>query len=131
MVRYVPKLKQGRTVVADLKKRHAKEILVKDVDGDGKDELYVAVEALTKGDRNNVEIVEPVEIRRYDRALNLEDTVSIADFFPNSDWAVDDAYNLFRVESNVLYKYNLDGSLAWDVDLNAEHGYLVYDKSTR
>ena len=56
-------LKQGRKVVADLKKRHAKEILVKDVDGDGKDELYVAVEALTEGDRNNVQIVEPVEIR--------------------------------------------------------------------
>jgi hypothetical protein len=66
VVRYVPKLKQGRKVVADLGKRHAKEILVHDVDGDGKDELYVAVEALTKGDRSNVEIVEPVEIRRYD-----------------------------------------------------------------
>ena len=66
VVRYIPKLKQGRKVVADLKKRHAKEILVKDVDGDGKDELYVAVEALTEGDRNNVQIVEPVEIRRYD-----------------------------------------------------------------
>lgn len=66
VVRYIPKLKQGRKVVADLKKRHAKEILVKDVDGDGKDELYVAVEALTAGDRNNVQIVEPVEIRRYD-----------------------------------------------------------------
>jgi hypothetical protein len=65
-VRYVPKLKQGRKIVADLGKRHAKEILVKDVDGDGTDELYVAVEALTKGDRSNVEIVEPVEIRRYD-----------------------------------------------------------------
>jgi hypothetical protein len=66
VVRYIPKLKQGRKVVADLGKRHAKEILVKDVDGDGTDELYVAVEALTKGDRANVEIVEPVEIRRYD-----------------------------------------------------------------
>ncbi|MDB4987781.1 MAG: hypothetical protein JWN04_2959 [Myxococcaceae bacterium] len=66
VVSYVPKLKQGRKIVADLGKRHAKEILVKDIDGDGKDELYVAVEALTKGDRNNVEIVEPVEIRRYD-----------------------------------------------------------------
>jgi hypothetical protein len=66
VVRYVPKLKQGRKVVADLGKRHAKEILVRDVDGDGTDELYVAVEALTKGDRSNVEIVEPVEIRRYD-----------------------------------------------------------------
>jgi FG-GAP-like repeat len=66
VVRYIPKLKQGRKVVADLGKRHAKEIMVKDVDGDGTDELYVAVEALTKGDRGNVEIVEPVEIRRYD-----------------------------------------------------------------
>lgn len=66
VVRYVPKLKEGRKVVADLKNRHAKEILVADVDGDGRDELYVAVEALTKGQRDSVEIVEPVEIRRYD-----------------------------------------------------------------
>jgi predicted small lipoprotein YifL len=66
VVRYVPKAKEGRKVVADLKNRHAKEILVTDLDGDGKDELYVAVEALTKGERDAVEIVEPVEIRRYD-----------------------------------------------------------------
>jgi hypothetical protein len=66
VVRYVPKAKQGRKVVADLKNRHAKEILVTDLDADGKDELYVAVEALTKGKRDAVEIVEPVEIRRYD-----------------------------------------------------------------
>jgi hypothetical protein len=67
VVRYVPKLKQERKVVADLGKRHAKEILVADVDGDGTDELYVAVEALTKkSESGGVEIVEPVEIRRYD-----------------------------------------------------------------
>jgi hypothetical protein len=66
VVRYIPKLKQGRTVVADLGNRHAKEILVHDVDNDGPDELYVAVEALTKGDKDAVEIVEPVEIRRYE-----------------------------------------------------------------
>jgi hypothetical protein len=66
VVSYVPKLKQGRKVVADLKNRHAKEILVTDMDGDGRPELYVAVEALTKGQRDSVEIVEPVEIRRYD-----------------------------------------------------------------
>jgi hypothetical protein len=66
VVRYVPKKKQGRTIVAELGKRHAKEILVKDVDGDGRDELYVAVEALTEGERGNVKIVEPVEIRRFD-----------------------------------------------------------------
>lgn len=65
VVRYVPKDEQPRQVVADLGNRHAKEILVADVDGDGRDELYVAVEALTRGEGGS-EIVEPVEIRRYD-----------------------------------------------------------------
>jgi hypothetical protein len=54
VVRYVPALEQGRAVVADLGDRHAKEILVEDVDGDGTDELYVSVEAVAGG---NVEIV--------------------------------------------------------------------------
>jgi hypothetical protein len=49
VVRYVPKLAQGRTVVGDLGARHAKEILVADVDGDGRDELYVSVEAAEGG----------------------------------------------------------------------------------
>lgn len=67
VVRYVPRDPNStRTVVADLGNRHAKEIYVGDVDGDGRDELYVAVEALTRGQDPNVEIVEPVEIRRYD-----------------------------------------------------------------
>jgi hypothetical protein len=48
---------QGRVVVADLGDRHAKEILVHDVDGDGRDELYVSVEGISGGS---------VEIRRYD-----------------------------------------------------------------
>jgi len=65
VVRYAPG-GGDRTVVADLGNRHAKEILVADVDGDGRDELYVAVEALTSGTGSAVEIVEPVEIRRYD-----------------------------------------------------------------
>jgi hypothetical protein len=46
-----------RRVVADLGTRHAKEILVADVDGDGRDELYVSVEAVEGGQ---------LEIRRYD-----------------------------------------------------------------
>ncbi|MDQ3036441.1 MAG: VCBS repeat-containing protein [Myxococcota bacterium] len=66
VVRYVPRAQQGRTVVADLGNRHAKEIWVGDVDGDGRDELYVAVEALTRGTGAAMEIAEPVEIRRYD-----------------------------------------------------------------
>jgi hypothetical protein len=57
VVRYVPAAGEGRFEVADLGDRHAKEILVDDVDGDGTDELYVAVEAVAGG---------RVEIRRYD-----------------------------------------------------------------
>jgi hypothetical protein len=68
VVRYVPQPngEAERAVVADLGNRHAKEIWVGDVDGDGRDELYVAVEALTRGAEGSVEIVQPVEIRRYE-----------------------------------------------------------------
>lgn len=78
VVRYVPKDGKGPTVVADLGKRHAKEIYVGDVDGDGTDELYVAVEALTKGSGSSLEIVEPVEIRRYDADTPPDAKVIIA-----------------------------------------------------
>ena len=57
VVRYVPANGEGPVEVADLGTRHAKEILVDDVDGDGRDELYVSVEAVSGGH---------VEIRRYD-----------------------------------------------------------------
>jgi hypothetical protein len=80
VVRYVPGKKEGRKVVADLGKRHAKEILVADIDGDGRDELYVAVEALTSGDRDNVKIEEPVEIRRYDANTPADKGVTVASF---------------------------------------------------
>jgi hypothetical protein len=62
VVRYLPRQNGSRTVVADLGNRHAKEIWVGDVDGDGRDELYVAVEALVTNGR----VAEPVEIRRYE-----------------------------------------------------------------
>jgi hypothetical protein len=63
VVRYVPAAGRKREIVADLGDRHAKEILVADVDGDGTDELYVSVE----GDINDAkELVHKVEIRRYD-----------------------------------------------------------------
>ena len=57
VVRYVPAASEGRVEVADLGNRHAKEILVHDIDGDGRDELYVSVEGVAGGS---------VEIRRYD-----------------------------------------------------------------
>ena len=66
VTRYVPNKDEGRTVAADLGMRHAKEILVDDVDGDGRDELYVAVEAKMEGQKPNVRIAEPVEVRRFD-----------------------------------------------------------------
>jgi hypothetical protein len=44
-------------VVAAFGDRHAKEILVSDVDGDGRDELYAAIEPAPGG---------RVEVRRYD-----------------------------------------------------------------
>ncbi|MEL6178429.1 MAG: VCBS repeat-containing protein, partial [Myxococcota bacterium] len=65
VMRYVPKKGGAPEVAADLGDRHAKEILVTDMDGDGKDELYVAVEAKTKKEGKRTVIVEPVEIRRY------------------------------------------------------------------
>jgi hypothetical protein len=64
--RYVPAKGEGPVVVADLGDRHAKEILVGDVDGDGRDELYVSVEARTEGSGADLRIAEPVEIRRFD-----------------------------------------------------------------
>ncbi|HKA13696.1 MAG TPA: VCBS repeat-containing protein [Myxococcota bacterium] len=63
VVRYVPAKKKGREVVADLGDRHAKEILVGDVDGDGTDELYVSVEGVLDAAK---QLVQKVEIRRYD-----------------------------------------------------------------
>ena len=63
VVRYVPKAGGQRTLVADLQDRHAKEILVADIDGDGRDELYVSVEGHTGP---NKELIDPVEIRRYE-----------------------------------------------------------------
>jgi hypothetical protein len=56
IVRYVPERGEGRTLFADLGDRHAKEILVTDLDGDGKDELYASVEAVSGGS---------LEVRRY------------------------------------------------------------------
>jgi hypothetical protein len=57
IVRYVPAHGGARAVLADLGERHAKEILVADADGDGRDELYAAVEAVSGGS---------VEVRRFD-----------------------------------------------------------------
>ena len=56
VVRYIPSTGEGPVEVVDLERRHAKEILVADMDGDGRDELYVFVETVAGG---------KVEIRRH------------------------------------------------------------------
>ncbi len=56
VVRYVPALGKAREEIIDLGDRHAKEILVDDLDNDGRHELYISVEAVSGG---------RVEIRRY------------------------------------------------------------------
>jgi hypothetical protein len=76
VVRYVPAKGEGRVVVADLGDRHAKEILVEDVDGDGRDELYVAVEGTTGPDGKT--LAEPVEIRVYQAGTPAAEGVRIA-----------------------------------------------------
>jgi hypothetical protein len=70
VTRYIPAAGPGGVVVADLGDRHAKEILVDDVDGDGIDELYVSVEAISGG---------RVEIRRYDADTDPQAGVIVAD----------------------------------------------------
>jgi hypothetical protein len=54
----------GHEVFADLGERHAKELLVADLEADGHPEVYVAVEGKTE----NKKLVETVEIRRYGAA---------------------------------------------------------------
>ncbi len=79
VVRYVPRKKEGRVVVADLGARHAKEILVDDVDGDGRDELYVSIEGEVGGEGGK-ELIAPVEIRRYDAGTPADQGAVIARF---------------------------------------------------
>ena len=71
--RYVPARGEGPVVVADLGARHAKEILVADVDDDGADELYVSVEAVSGG---------MVQIRRY-RADSSAASVDVVATLPD------------------------------------------------
>ncbi len=76
VTRYVPGKGEGRTVVADLGDRHAKEIFVDDVDGDGTDELYVIVEGVVEKDTKK--LLEPVEIRRYDAGTDPKQGAVVA-----------------------------------------------------
>jgi hypothetical protein len=64
--------KFDKSEVISFESRHVKEILVSDVDGDGSDELYAAVEAEVDGPT----IKAPVEIRRFDlKGKKFEETL--------------------------------------------------------
>jgi hypothetical protein len=54
-----------KTVVDNLKRTHAKEILACDLEGDGRATLFSAVEAETKKEGDSVTIVQPVRIKQY------------------------------------------------------------------
>jgi FG-GAP-like repeat len=56
-----------RTQVVHWNTTHAKEILVADLDGDGKDELYAAREAVRVKGANGLETKEPSMIVRFDQ----------------------------------------------------------------
>jgi hypothetical protein len=75
VTRYVPAAGGERTVVADLGMRHAKEIFVGDVDGDGKDELYVVVEGHLNKQTKRIDV--STEIRRYEANTDPKEGVVI------------------------------------------------------
>jgi len=77
VVRYVQSKGEGRVVVADLGDRHAKEILVHDIDGDGKDELYVIVEGQRGPDGKK--LLHRTEIWRYEADTPAAEGVVIAE----------------------------------------------------
>lgn len=54
-----------KSVVDDFGDSHAKEILAVDLDGKGKSDFFVAVEAETKLENGEAKVVRPVEIRHY------------------------------------------------------------------
>jgi hypothetical protein len=77
VVRYVPGKKEGRVVVADLGDRHAKEIMVHDIDGDGRDELYVIVEG--QKDPEGRGLLHRTEIWRYEADTKANEGAVIAE----------------------------------------------------
>lgn len=77
VVRYRPSRGEGRVVVADLGERHAKEILVHDIDGDGKDELYVLVEGQKNPEGSG--LLHRTEIWRYEADTEPDEGIVIAE----------------------------------------------------
>ncbi len=77
VVRYTPAKGEGRVVVADLGERHAKEILVEDLDGNGRDELYVLVEGQKNPEGRG--LLHRTEVWRYEADTPPDQGVVIAE----------------------------------------------------
>jgi hypothetical protein len=77
VVRYTPAKGEGRVVVADLGERHAKEILVEDLDGNGRDELYVLVEGQKNPEGRG--LLHRTEVWRYEADTPADQGVVIAE----------------------------------------------------
>jgi hypothetical protein len=62
---------------------------------------------------------------RFNRSAVLQDTVTITGFFDpnNKDWAVDDAYYVYKLGSNTLVRYDPSGVQLWSANLNSRHDY--------
>jgi hypothetical protein len=118
VTRYVPATGEGRVVVAELGDRHAKEILVDDVDGDGTDELYAAIEAVSGG---------KVEIRRYDAGTDPTGGAVIAEiddqltrFLTAGDWDGDGVKEMVAAAHKSglwLLRPQDDPRAAWSIEL--------------
>ncbi len=85
--------KYVRSPVAEWEVSHAKEILVDDVNGDGKDELYVVREGHVEGKKANKKLIEPVKIIRLDWADGKYNEVEVA--------SIDDEMCRFLVPGDV------------------------------
>ena len=68
--------------------------------------------------------VDADTIKRYDRSPALQSTVTIAGFFPCDEWTVDDAYNIYRLDSGTLTKYDPGGAVLATADLATRESYL-------
>lgn len=131
-----------RTVVDGGEHTHAKEILVTDIDGDGKSEFFGVLEA----EMENRQIKEPVKIRQYtakaDGGFDHSDVVSIQDqqtrFLVAGDFDGDGRQELvaaamrtglFLIDSEV----DKGGNVTWTstnfdaVSSGFEHATTVFD----
>lgn len=111
--------KYVRSVVDPGKDTHAKEILVTDINGDGKSEVFSVQEAIIK---NKKELVKPVTIRKYKRTKKgvwtIKEIAQITDrqtrFLLAEDFDGDGKKELIAAAMKTgLYRINPEGGGKW------------------